>query len=94
LTAAASRSGAEAERRSRGVEAEVDRSCKQASSSGSEARHDKASNAATHGGKQQPWRACSEAHVEVGRRWHDDVAVRGEHGDEATARVGEADTYF
>jgi hypothetical protein len=94
LTAAASRSGAEAKRRSRGVEAEVDHSGKQASSSGSEARHDKASNAAAHGGKQQPWRTCSEARVEVGRRWHGDVGARGEHGDEATTRVGEADTYF
>jgi hypothetical protein len=81
LTAAASRSGAEAKRRSRGVEAEADRSGKQASSSGSEARHDKASNAAAHGGKQQPWRACSEARVEVGERWRGDVATRGERGD-------------
>jgi hypothetical protein len=94
LTTAASRSGTEAERRSRGVEAEADRSGKQASSNGSEARHDKASNATAHRGKQQPWRACSEARVEVGGRWHGDVAARGEHGDEATARVGEADTYF
>jgi hypothetical protein len=51
LTAAASQSGAEAERRLRGVEAKVDYSGKQASSSGSEARHGKASNAAAHGGK-------------------------------------------
>jgi hypothetical protein len=68
LTAVASLSGAEAEQRSRGVEAEADRSGKQASSSGNEARHDKASNAAAHGGKQQPWRACSEARMEVGGR--------------------------
>jgi hypothetical protein len=91
LTAAASQSGAEAKRRSRGVEAEADRNGKQASSSGSEARHDKASNAAAHGGKQQPWRACSEARVEVDGRWRGDVAARGERGDEATTRVGEAD---
>jgi hypothetical protein len=73
------------------VEVEADHSSKQASSSGSEARHGKASNAAAHGGKQQLWRACSEARVEVGGRWHGDVATCGEHGDEATARVGEAD---
>jgi hypothetical protein len=91
FTAAASRSGTEAERRSRGLEAEADRSGKQASTSGSEAWHGKASNAAAHGGKQQPWRACSEARVEVSGRWHSDVAVRGERSDEAMARVGEAD---
>jgi hypothetical protein len=91
LTAAASRSGTEAEWWSRGVEVEADHSSKQASSSGSEARHGKASNAAAHGVKQQPWRACSEAHMEVSGRWRGDVAARGERGDEATARVGEAD---
>jgi hypothetical protein len=98
LMAAASQSGAEAERWSRGVEAEADHSVKQASSSSSEARHGKASNAAAHGGKQQLWRACSKARVEVSGRWCSDVAARGERRDEATARVGEADrralTYF